>query len=41
MRRAVRLNNRKGLVSDEGQRKLAFAVLRDHYRALAAREERR
>jgi len=33
--------NRKGLVSDEGQRKLAFGVLRDHYRALAAREEHR
>jgi beta-glucuronidase len=28
--------NRKGLVSDEGQKKAAFGVLRDYYRELAA-----
>jgi beta-glucuronidase len=28
--------NRKGLVADDGRRKLAFSVLRDHYRARAA-----
>jgi len=30
--------NRKGLVSDEGDRKLAFGVLRDYYRGLSAAE---
>ncbi|HYD43411.1 MAG TPA: glycoside hydrolase family 2 TIM barrel-domain containing protein [Anaeromyxobacter sp.] len=29
--------NRKGLVSDRGEKKLAFRILQDHYRALAAR----
>jgi beta-glucuronidase len=29
--------NRKGLISEHGQRKLAFRVLQEHYRALAAR----
>lgn len=27
--------HRKGLVSEAGEKKLAFAVLRDHYRARA------
>ncbi len=27
--------NRKGLVSEKGEEKLAFSVLRDHYRELA------
>jgi beta-glucuronidase len=31
-------HNRKGLVSDDGRRKLAFEVLRDHYRSRAAVE---
>ena len=30
--------NRKGLVSETGQRKQAFQVLADHYRRLAQRE---
>ena len=30
--------NRKGLVSESGERKLAFSVLADHYRMLAAAE---
>jgi len=33
--------NRKGLVSETGQRKLAFAILADHYRRIAAQWERR
>jgi beta-glucuronidase len=30
--------NRKGLVDDEGRRKLAFEVLRDHYRERAGED---
>jgi beta-glucuronidase len=32
--------NRKGLVSDRGERKKAFAVLKEFYAALAAKWER-